>query len=287
MKELEYPFDAAYIIKKRKSLKKALLADGTSRIRKKIAVFGGSTTSDIVKTLELFLLDAGIEPEFYESEYAQYFQDAMFPDETLLSFKPDIVFIHTTNRNVTDWPEMTDTTEQIDEKLHTEINRFTAMWKSIAEKFHCPIIQNNFEMPLYRLLGSRDAWDIHGRTNFLTRLNEAFYAYARENESFYIHDLNFVSADYGLKEWSNPLFWNMYKYAMCLDAIPSLMRVNGRQPMNGPMSERWAPPPFSLGAYPVSFPKRNGVRIPRSRPGRTAPGEAGRTMAPLDAPHFP
>lgn len=221
MKELEYPFDAAYIIKKRKSLKKALLADGTSRIRKKIAVFGGSTTSDIVKTLELFLLDAGIEPEFYESEYAQYFQDAMFPDETLLSFKPDIVFIHTTNRNVTDWPEMTDTTEQIDEKLHTEINRFTAMWKSIAEKFHCPIIQNNFEMPLYRLLGSRDAWDIHGRTNFLTRLNEAFYAYARENESFYIHDLNFVSADYGLKEWLNPLFWNMYKYAMCFEAIPS------------------------------------------------------------------
>ena len=221
MKELEYPFDVAYIIKKRKSLKKALLADGTSRIRKKIAVFGGSTTSDIVKTLELFLLDAGIEPEFYESEYAQYFQDAMFPDETLLSFKPDIVFIHTTNRNVTDWPEMTDTTEQIDEKLHTEINRITAMWKSIAEKFHCPIIQNNFEMPLYRLLGSRDAWDIHGRTNFLTRLNEAFYAYARENESFYIHDLNFVSADYGLKEWSNPLFWNMYKYAMCFEAIPS------------------------------------------------------------------
>ena len=94
MKELEYPFDAAYIIKKRKSLKKALLADGTSRIRKKIAVFGGSTTSDIVKTLELFLLDAGIEPEFYESEYAQYFQDAMFPDETLLSFKPDIVHPH-------------------------------------------------------------------------------------------------------------------------------------------------------------------------------------------------
>ena len=84
MKELEYPFDAAYIIKKRKSLKKALLADGTSRIRKKIAVFGGSTTSDIVKTLELFLLDAGIEPEFYESEYAQYFQDA---DERAVGFR--------------------------------------------------------------------------------------------------------------------------------------------------------------------------------------------------------
>ena len=222
MKELEYPFDAAYIIKKRKSLKKALLADGTSRIRKKIAVFGGSTTSDIVKTLELFLLDAGIEPEFYESEYAQYFQDAMFPDETLLSFKPDIVFIHTTNRNVTDWPEMTDTTEQIDEKLHTEINRFTAMWKSIAEKFHCPIIQNNFEMPFYRLMGNKDCSDYRGRTNFISRLNQAFYDFAEKTEGFYINDINYLSADYGLKEWSNPSFWNMYKYAMCFEAIPYL-----------------------------------------------------------------
>ena len=108
MTELEYPFDAAYIIKKRKSLRKALLADGTVRIKKKIAVLGGSTTSDIVKTLELFLLNTGIEPVFYESEYAQYFQDAMFPNETLLAFEPDIVFIHTSNRNITNWPEMTD-----------------------------------------------------------------------------------------------------------------------------------------------------------------------------------
>lgn len=221
MTELEYPFDASYIIQKRRSIRRTLLADGTPRIQKRIAVLGGSTTSDIVKTLELFLLNAGIEPTFYESEYAQYFQDAMFPDETLRSFKPDIVFIHTSNRNVTNWPEMTDSAEAVDAKLRAEIEKFTAMWRSIQEKFHCPIIQNNFEMPFYRLLGNRDAWDIHGRTNFLTRLNDAFYAFARENESFYINDLNYISADYGLKEWSNPLFWNMYKYAMCFEAIPA------------------------------------------------------------------
>ncbi len=221
MVELEYPFDAAYIIKKRRAIRKALLADGTTRIQKRIAVLGGSTTSDIVKTLELFLLNAGIEPLFYESEYAQYFQDAMFPDETLLGFHPDIVFIHTSNRNVTQWPETADDAETIDAKFHAELDKFTAMWRSIQEKFHCPIIQNNFEMPLYRLLGNRDAWDIHGRTNFLTRLNDAFYAFARENESFYINDLQYISADYGLKAWSNPLFWNMYKYAMCFEAIPS------------------------------------------------------------------
>ena len=77
-KDLEYPFDPEYILKKSKHIKKELLADGTSRIRKRIAVLGGSTTHDVIRILELFLLNQGIEPVFYESEYGQYWQDAMF-----------------------------------------------------------------------------------------------------------------------------------------------------------------------------------------------------------------
>lgn len=220
MLQLQYPFDASYILQKKKSLRKALLADGSARIQKKIAVLGGSTTGDIVKIIELFLLDAGIEPTFYESEYAQYYQDALFPSEELLAFQPDLVFVHTSNRNITAYPEMTDTAEQVEDKFQTELSRFKAVWASIREKFHCPVVQNNFEMPYYRIMGNRDCYDIHGRTHFLSRLNQAFYEYAQNNESFYINDLNYVSADYGLKQWSNPLFWNMYKYAMCLEAIP-------------------------------------------------------------------
>ena len=114
MQELNYPFDPSYIIKKRKSIKRELLADGSARIKKKIAVFGGSTTNEIINTLELFLLNAGIEAEFYESEYAQYEQDAVFPSEELICFKPDIVFVHTTNRNIRNLPEVTDSKEIVE-----------------------------------------------------------------------------------------------------------------------------------------------------------------------------
>ena len=38
MKELEYPFDNSYIMKKSKTIKKTLLSDNTDRIKKKIAV---------------------------------------------------------------------------------------------------------------------------------------------------------------------------------------------------------------------------------------------------------
>ena len=56
MKALQVPFDSAWILKNRRKIKKELLADGTPRIEKKIAVLGGSTTNDIVSILELFLL---------------------------------------------------------------------------------------------------------------------------------------------------------------------------------------------------------------------------------------
>ncbi len=221
MKELQYPFDSAYILKKKKSIKKALLADGAARIEKKIAVLGGSTTSHIIDVMELFLLDNGILPTFYESEYAQFEQDALFPGQEFLDFKPDLIFIHTSNRNVRNFPELTDSKEIVDEKLKAETERFKAIWSNLSNTFACPIIQNNFEMPFYRLMGNRDSYDYRGRRNFLQRLNEQFYAYAQSTSNFYINDLEYIAADYGMKEWSNPYFWNMYKYCMCLDGIPA------------------------------------------------------------------
>lgn len=225
MKELEYPFDSSYIMKKSKSLKKALLSDGSDRIHKKIAVLGGSTTHDIIRILELFLLNYGIEPEFYESEYGQYWQDAMFPGE-LNDFNPDIIYIHTSNRNITDFPTMDDSAEAVDEKLQKTYQHFEAMWKKLADTYHCPIIQNNFEAPFYRLLGNRDFFDVHGRLSFINRLNEKFAEYARKAsdsaESFFINDINYLSSCYGLDQWSDPLAWHMYKYALCIPAIPTL-----------------------------------------------------------------
>ena len=41
-------------------------------------------------------------------------------------------------------------------------------------------------------------------------------------EYFYINDIDYLSADYGLTAWGDAFYWHMYKYAMCLDAIPSL-----------------------------------------------------------------
>lgn len=218
---LQYPFDSQLLLRKRKSIRKELTA-APNLIDKRIAILGGSTTHDVKDMLELFLLDQGIRPSFYESEYNQYWQDAMFPNADLEAFRPDIIYIHTSNRNITAWPEPTDTMEQVDALLEQEYSYFASMWDMLRETYRCPIIQNNFEYPFYRLMGNRDASDIHGRVNFATRLNLKFAGYAQTHDEFFIHDLNYLSADYGLEKWSDPYYWHMYKYAMCLDAIPRL-----------------------------------------------------------------
>ena len=222
MKELEYPFDARYLIKKKKSLKRELLASDTKFIDKKIAVLGGSTTHDIVAMLELFLLNFGIRPSFYESEYAKYWEDVMFDNPELKEFAPDVIYIHTTNRNIADYPKIGMGEDDVKSLLDSDFGRFSAMWDKIDKTYHCPVIQNNFEFPSYRILGNSDCYNISGRVNYINSLNARFAQYAREHKDFYIEDIQYLSASYGLDAWADPLYWHMYKYAVSMEAIPTL-----------------------------------------------------------------
>lgn len=216
-----YPFDAAEIMKRQRKLKRELLEDGTSRIKKKIAVLGGSTADALRDVLELFLLNYGIEPEFWTSEYGQYRNEALFPSQELLDFSPDIIYIHTTYRNIDNFPALTDTVrEAVDAKYDAVCAQFREIWEKLDGTFHCPVIQNNFELPPFRILGNRDCSDRRGRVNFVNRLNLFFSDYAESHDFLHICDINYVSACYGLDRWHDGTQWYMYKYAFPMQAVP-------------------------------------------------------------------
>lgn len=224
MAYFNYPIDSKMLLRKKIKIKKELLSKNGNFIEKRIAVLGGSTTNEIIDQLELFLLNYGIKPTFYQSEYAQYWQDAMFGSEELDSFDPDIVYVHTNWRNITEFPSTASSREDVDILLENTYNHFAVMWDKLAERFQCPIIQDNFDRPAWRLLGNSDISDYRGRTNFISRLNQKLYQYAQEHKAFFVNDVDFLAASYGLDAWSNPLYWHMYKYSLCLDAIPTLAK---------------------------------------------------------------
>lgn len=201
--------DSKNLLRRKKSIKRELLAQNRDWIDKKIAVLGGSTTNEVIDQIELQLLFHGIRPEFYQSEYNRFYEDSVFGNELLDEFKPDVIYIHTNWRNILQF-----------EDLQTEFGLFKSAWLALKEKFHCPIIQNNFDRPNYRLLGNRDIWDSKGKTNFIFKLNSMLYEFAQSTEDFYINDIDYLSAEFGLSRWQSSSYWHLYKYAMNLEAIP-------------------------------------------------------------------
>ena len=220
IKLLDYPFDSSMILRKRKAIRKELM-EGTYNKELKIAVLGGSTTNEIVNILDLFLLKKGYLPSFYQSEYNKYYEDAIFGNDELSNFNPDLIYIHTTHENVSEYPSFNANIEDVEILYENELFKFQSIWTSL-EKFNCPIIQNNFDFPVHRSLGNLDSYDFRGRTYFLSKLNMGFAKEAQINNSLYINDINYLSASVGLQNWFDKNLWFTAKYAVSFDAIPVL-----------------------------------------------------------------
>lgn len=218
------PLNSSLLIRKKKSIKKELLSSTDSFICKKVAILGGSTTHEVADQIELFLLNNGIKPTFYQSDFGKFYEDAVFRNPVLEEFNPDIIYIHTSWRNISSFPDYRDTEDVILRKLSDEFNKFKQIWEKLESVYHCPIIQNNFDRPNFRLLGNRDIWDIHGRSNYIFSLNSLFYEYAQKKDNFFINDLDYISSDLGLQNWDDHKSWELYKYACSINSIPYLAK---------------------------------------------------------------
>ncbi len=217
---LNYPFEIQRIFRKKNSLKKEL-SENQSLHKIRVAILGGSTTDQVVNILELFLLKNGFRPSFYQSEYNQFYEDAVFGSSELDDFGPDIVYIHTSFRNVIKFPSFGCGSDEVENQLEEDLERFRQIWKAL-ERFRCPVIQNNFDLPPHRSLGNLDCYDIHGKAFFLSRLNLEFAKAARETSGLFLNDINYLAASFGLREWHDAGLWHTAKYAMSFDAFPNL-----------------------------------------------------------------
>ena len=212
-KALRFPIAAAEILLKRQSLKRELVKQ-TNLISTRIAILGGSTTAEVKSILELFLLAQGIQPMFYESGYNCYSEDVLFENKDLWNFKPDIVFIHTTWHNVSQFPGLLDAEDEVENRVRHEMARFESLWEKIHKELGALIIQNNFDLPRLRPLGNLEAYQSFGRVNFLLRLNAEFAGYARNHSRFLINDILYLSAQVGLAAWFDYNYW--YNFHMAL-----------------------------------------------------------------------
>lgn len=221
LQEFEVPISAAKILRNRQALRKVLLAQ-PNLLQRRIAILGGSTTIEVRSMLELFLLRHGIEPVFYESGYNRYYESVVFESPDLWSFRPDVVFIHTTWRNVAQYPCLLESEEHVGQRVQEEVARFESLWNKIHLDLGSLVIQNNFDLPFLRPLGNLDGSELFGRINFLARLNEEFANFARKHSWLLINDIHYLCAQVGLQTWHADTYWYNFHMAVSPTGTVSL-----------------------------------------------------------------
>src|ERR1700679_4168570 len=194
------------VIQRRRSIRKELAAaSGLKDLR--IAVLGGSTTDELVNFLEILLLSAGFRPVFYQSEFGRFYEDAVLDPDALIAFKPDIAYVHTSCRNVRNFPPLDSSEEQLAASIEAELSRFRQIWEALETNLGCQIIQNNFETPPYALFGNLDAVSRGGHTRFLMQLNLAFAQEIFNRPKVILQDVHSLAATVGGRNWFN---WDRY-----------------------------------------------------------------------------
>lgn len=208
------------LLKRRRLFRELSQVEGLRPVR--IAVLGGSTTQELVDLLELLLLEAGFRPEFYQSEYGRYYEDAVIDSGALVDFAPEIVYLHTSVRNIQGVPPVAAAPEELRESLAAEMSRWRQIWDALEAKLPAQIIQNNFELPLNASMGNLDA--ITGAGRFVLELNAALAGAAQQDARLIVQDVHGISSRMGLQRWFDRERWFACKIHITPEAGVALAR---------------------------------------------------------------
>lgn len=203
-------FAPEVILRKRAGMRRSLLEqDNLTDVR--IAVLSGSTANEVVDLLELLLLESGLRPAFFLSDYNRVFEQAVLDNRELREFKPSLVYVHTSAINVQAAPSVKLEGADFEASLQAEVARYQAIWDALQNEVGAVVIQNNFEPPAAHPLGNLDAWHLAGRAHFLNALNLEFARESRKRSKLLIQDLQSLAATVGLDAFLDPLRFHQYK----------------------------------------------------------------------------
>jgi FkbH-like protein len=197
----------------------AQLSAGFSEIKAaaqpiKIALLGSSTLDHFSEVLKFWLLKEGFAAELFVSEFDTIRQTVLDPGSRLYAFKPDVVWLFTSHRDVR-LDEANDAGSAA-AAVQKACNETTALWDALKQRCNAFILQNNADVPLERALGNYEAQVPWSRTSLLRAYDVALAHAGRSGVA--IFDLEGISAAYGKARWHDARFWHHSKHAFALDA---------------------------------------------------------------------
>ena len=184
----------------------------------RVALLGSYTTTQFATMLCLASRRLGITVNLYESHYGQFQQEIIDPKSGLYRFEPDIVVLAVHEKDL----QLPEFTQQPEEALQQEVNRWTTLWNILRERSGARIVQHNFAVPCEIPTGHL-ATRLPGSRYMMTQALNARLGEASANAVSLV-DCERLSAFIGKQRWSDPRYWNLSKQAVALEALPLLAR---------------------------------------------------------------
>ncbi len=183
----------------------------------KIALVASFTVDYFKDVLALWLVLAGIRAEFHVAPFDTVAPSVMDEASPLYAFAPDLVWLMTSHRDLRlDLPPGAPT-EAVHARVAAAVEDQAALWRILAARAKCVVLQNNADIPAYDPFGNLAGAAPWGGRSAL-RLYNFELAERAAGAGVILFDLDHVSALFGKASWVDARHWHMAKTGFTLEA---------------------------------------------------------------------
>jgi len=167
------------------------------------------------ETLRLWATLEGFELTIFLAEFDTAEQMLFDPTSDLYAFKPDVIWLFNSWRDVLPREKFPDCTNHAQARV--VYARLKNLWEAISTHCSAYIFQNNADLPPDRVFGNHAPQISWSRTSILNQFNQIL----TENcgPGMTIFDLDYISSLFGKRQWSNEPYWYHSKFPFSHDAF--------------------------------------------------------------------
>jgi FkbH-like protein len=187
---------------------------GLRRLR--IALVAGSTLDHFAPVLRLWLADAGFDAEIMITPFDTAVQSVLDPASALHQWKPDIVWLFATHRDLELEPGPDASQEAIAESVGGAIAARETLWSNLRDRIGCLVVDNIADIPTDDPFGNLAGSAPWGRRTLIRQYNVELAAAAPSGVVLF--DLDHIASLWGKRRWEDARYWYHSRHAFALDA---------------------------------------------------------------------
>ena len=217
LKAMADPYDDFVLQARYAKIFKSLDINALELRKIRIAILGSNSLEHFSDIFGFWLAIESFNLELYLAPFNTIRQTVLDGESELYRFKPDVVWLFTTHRDVIIEAEHDHSLETINQNVQAVVDEYKKLWGTIQSRISAFIIQNNADLPAERVFGNMDGSTAWGKATLLRQFNVKLAS--MQPPGVIIYDLDHVSSLFGRGRWCDMRYWFHSKHAFSLEAI--------------------------------------------------------------------